>query len=122
MLQQVSGSVKEQMEERLKDLSELVSNSLAIYAAASGDEDFVGIPTQNRRRLMSSARDQGQRRFPAWLRRRERALLEMPAAEVQADIVVAKDGSGTYTSIMEAIKKAPEHSDRRTIIYVKAGK
>ncbi|XP_058206184.1 probable pectinesterase/pectinesterase inhibitor 61 [Rhododendron vialii] len=121
-LEEVSGSVKKQMEERLKDLSELVSNSLAIYAAASGDEDFVGIPTQNRRRLMSSARDQGQRRFPAWLGRRERALLEMPAAEVQADIVVAKDGSGTYTSIMEAIKKAPEHSDRRTIIYVKAGK
>ncbi|KAF7147210.1 hypothetical protein RHSIM_Rhsim03G0208400 [Rhododendron simsii] len=121
-LEEVSGSVKEQMEERLKDLSELVSNSLAIYAAASGDEDFVGIPTQNRRRLMSSAREAGQRSFPAWLRRRDRALLEMPAAEVQADIVVAKDGSGTYTSIMEAIKKAPEHSDRRTIIYVKAGK
>ncbi|KAE9464732.1 hypothetical protein C3L33_03351, partial [Rhododendron williamsianum] len=111
----VSGSVKEQMKKRLKDLSELVSNSLAIYAAASGDEDFVGIPTQNRRRLMSSAREAGQPRFPEWLRRRDRALLEMPAAEVQADIVVAKDGSGTYTSIEEAIKKAPEHSDRRTI-------
>lgn len=120
-LDEVSGSVKEQMEERLKDLSELVSNSLAIYSAeASGDEEFVGIPIQNRRRLMSSL-EEGHR-FPTWLSRRERALLEMPAAEVQADIVVAKDGSGTYTSIMEAIKKAPERSDRRIVIYVKAGK
>lgn len=60
--------------------------------------------------------------FPRWLGRRERRLLQMPVAEIQADLVVSKDGNGTCKTITEAIKKAPEYSDRRTIIYVRAGR
>lgn len=37
------------------------------------------------------------------------------------DIVVAKDGSGTYTKIQEAFDAVPENSTQRTIIFVKAG-
>ncbi|XP_052187567.1 probable pectinesterase/pectinesterase inhibitor 34 [Diospyros lotus] len=119
-LAEVSGYVKDHVGERLRDLSELVSNCLAIYAAAAGDEDFSGIPIQNRRRLMES--DEEISEFPAWLSRRDRRLLQMPATGVQADIVVSPDGNGTCKTISEAIKKAPEHSTRRIIIYVKAGR
>nr|DAD17897.1 TPA_asm: hypothetical protein HUJ06_019360 [Nelumbo nucifera] len=121
-LSDVSGNVKDQMQNRLSDISELVSNCLAIFASSSGNEDFSGIPIQNKRRLMTESSFQTEEELPAWLTRRERRLLEMPVSSIQADIVVSKDGTGTYKTITEAIKAVPEHSNRRTIIYVKAGR
>ncbi|XP_059629051.1 probable pectinesterase/pectinesterase inhibitor 61 [Cornus florida] len=116
---EVNGYVKDQMLARLSDLSELVSNCLAIYAATD-DEDFTGVPIQNRRRLMGSSPESGE--LPGWLSKRERSLLDVPVTAIRADIVVSKDGNGSVKTISEAIKKVPEYSSRRTIIYVKAGK
>ncbi|KAJ7959343.1 Pectinesterase [Quillaja saponaria] len=122
----VSGSVKDQMADRLKDLSELVSNCLAIFAA-TGSDDFSGIPIQNRRRRLmgvhadiSDEKSGGQ--FPKWLSRKERKLLDLPVSTIHADVVVSKDGNGTCKTISEAIKKAPEYSNRRFVIYVRAGR
>ncbi|KAJ0466290.1 putative pectinesterase [Helianthus annuus] len=98
-----------------QDLSKLVSNCLAIYAAASDGDDFNGVPIQHRRRRLMSYQ-------PEWLKRKERRLLQAPIGEIQADIVVSQDGNGTCKTIAEAIKKAPEYSNRRTIIYVRAGR
>ncbi|KAK4743604.1 hypothetical protein SAY87_009916 [Trapa incisa] len=127
----VSGNVKDQMAIQLKDLSELVSNCLAIFSAYGG-KDFDGIPIQNRRRMLLASEDsyptnhgvaEGEEEdFPAWLGRRERRLLQAPLPALRADIVVSKDGNGTCKTISEAIKKAPEYSNRRIIIYVRAGR
>lgn len=115
-----SGTVKDQMVGNLKDLSELVSNSLAIFSA-SGDNDFTGVTIQNKRRLMGMS--DISREFPKWLQIRDRRLLSLPVSEIQADIIVSKSGgNGTVKTITEAIKKAPEHSHRRFIIYVRAGR
>ncbi|XP_027162128.1 probable pectinesterase/pectinesterase inhibitor 34 [Coffea eugenioides] len=127
------GSVKDQMSEKLKDLTELVSNCLAIYSAAGGDgDDFSGIPIGNKRRRLMGDDEEGyggnykqqeeEEEFPKWLSRKDRRLLQVPATSIQADIIVSKDGNGTVKTVGEAIKKAPEHSTRRIIIYVKAGK
>ncbi|XP_042504261.1 probable pectinesterase/pectinesterase inhibitor 61 [Macadamia integrifolia] len=122
------GNVKDQIQQRLKDLSELVSNCLAIFAFSGDSGDFSGVPIQNRRRLMGSVfppaevQVEESRGFPKWLTRRERRLLDMPVDVMRADIVVSKDGNGTYKTISEAIKAAPEHSSRRFIIHVKAGR
>ncbi|GER25180.1 plant invertase/pectin methylesterase inhibitor [Striga asiatica] len=111
-----NGVVKDQMSDRLKDLSEIVSNSLSIYAAG---DDFSGVPIQNRRLL---SEERGRRDFPIWLSRQDRELLDSAPAAIGADIVVSKDGgNGTVKTISEAIKKAPEHSSRRFIIHVRAG-
>jgi autotransporter-associated beta strand protein len=40
---------------------------------------------------------------------------------VDADIVVAIDGSGDFTSLQAAINAAPSNSERKTIIYIKRG-
>ncbi|MFQ6638060.1 hypothetical protein Gotur_013932 [Gossypium turneri] len=121
----VSGTVKDQVTDKLKDLSELVSNCLSIFAASGGD-DFAGVPIQNRRLLSAdddlSGGNVDEENFPKWLGRKERELLNKPVSGIQADITVSKDGSGTVKTIAEAIKKAPEHSTRRIIIYVKAGR
>ncbi|XP_028790019.1 probable pectinesterase/pectinesterase inhibitor 61 [Neltuma alba] len=118
-----SGAVKNQMASNLKNLSELISNCLAIYAGSDAGNDFSGVPIQNRRRLMGDI-DNGDisGEFPTWLGKRDRRLLSTPAPAIQADIVVSKDGSGTVKTIAEAIKKVPEHSSRRIIVYVKAGR
>ncbi|XP_010519424.1 PREDICTED: probable pectinesterase/pectinesterase inhibitor 34 [Tarenaya hassleriana] len=120
------GGVKEQMTAELKNLSQLVSNCLAIFSKSGGGDDFSGVPIQNRRRLLGggdSPREiPGGEKFPRWMGRRERELLEMPISQIRADIIVSPDGNGTCKTIAEAIKKAPERSTRRTIIYVKAGR
>ncbi|KAJ4910524.1 putative pectinesterase/pectinesterase inhibitor 34 [Raphanus sativus] len=116
------GGVKDQMTDALKNLSELVSNCLAIFAAnGDGDgNDFAGVPIQNKRRLLEAGDE--NLKFPRWTKRREREILEMPVTQIQADIIVSKDGNGTCKTISEAIKKAPQYSSRRIIIYVKAGR
>ncbi|XP_050387779.1 probable pectinesterase/pectinesterase inhibitor 34 [Argentina anserina] len=125
-LADVSGAVKQELGQKLKDLSELVSNCLAIFTATSSN-DFSGVPIQNRRLLMERDIMGGDnadisRDFPTWLGNKERRLLALPVPQIQADIIVSKDGNGTYKTIAEAIKKAPEHSSRRIIIYVRAGR
>ncbi|KAJ8771336.1 hypothetical protein K2173_026513 [Erythroxylum novogranatense] len=118
-LADIRGPVKDQMTEKLRDLSELVSNCLAIYSGIDSDQ-FSGVPIQNKRRLMQSEENVGE--FPRWVGKRERKLLDLPIPEIHADIVVSKDGNGTYKTISEAIKKAPEYNNRRTVIYVMAGR
>lgn len=125
------GAVKSHMAESLRDLSELVSNCLAIFSGSVSD-DFSGIPIQNRRRLLEEEEEEEEMEggdisgdFPIWLGRRERRLLALPVSAIQADIVVSNAGNGSngeYKTILEAIKKVPEHSSRRTIIYVRAGR
>ncbi|KAF9616385.1 hypothetical protein IFM89_029639 [Coptis chinensis] len=91
-----SGTVKDHMVENLRDVSELVSDSLAIYSVSSKDEEFSGIPIENRKRKLLESKEENGGEFPGWLRKRERRLLNLPAAMIQADIVVSKDGNGTY--------------------------
>ncbi|KAG6574241.1 putative pectinesterase/pectinesterase inhibitor 34, partial [Cucurbita argyrosperma subsp. sororia] len=119
---QLSGNVKDQMTDKLHNLSELVSNCLALFSG-SVRNDFSGVPIQNKRRLMNAAeKEDDSGNFPGWMSRRERRLLTLPVGALQADIVVSKDGNGTVKTIAEAIKKAPEFSTRKTIIYVMAGR
>ncbi|KAM0909127.1 hypothetical protein ACQ4PT_015009 [Festuca glaucescens] len=40
---------------------------------------------------------------------------------MRVDVVVAQDGSGRYRSVGEAVARAPNHSRRRYVIYVKRG-
>ncbi|GAU21111.1 hypothetical protein TSUD_10280 [Trifolium subterraneum] len=124
----ISGTVKDQMVDNLKDLSELVSNSLAIFSG-SGDYDLTGVPIQNKRKLLGiEKRDNDDvvgdisREFPKWFKKRDRRLLSLPVSEIQADVIVSKNGNGTVKTITEAIKRAPDHSSRRFIIYVRAGR
>lgn len=60
--------------------------------------------------------------YPSWMdSATSRHLLATPAAY---NVIVAKDGSGKYKTVMDAIQNAPSHGDPaapRYIIYVKKG-
>ncbi|KAD7117570.1 hypothetical protein E3N88_04838 [Mikania micrantha] len=98
----------------LKSSTELTSNSLAIVKGFSS----VVSSYNQRRRLMSLDDD-----MPGWLSGKDRKLLQktkLPGG-IKADVVVAKDGSGKYRKISDALKAVPEKSKKRFVIYVKKG-
>ncbi|EOY30123.1 hypothetical protein QUC31_020423 [Theobroma cacao] len=57
--------------------------------------------------------------FPSWVKREDRKLLEVNG--VSADVVVAADGTGNFTSIMDAVAAVPDYSMSRYVIYIKKG-
>ncbi|XP_031485741.1 pectinesterase-like [Nymphaea colorata] len=61
--------------------------------------------------------------FPAWLSPGDRKLLTVDSWDkaVKADVVVAQDGSGKYTTVTAAVNAAPSGSSARYVIYVKKG-
>lgn len=117
----VSNPVKNELVGKLSDLSKMISNSLAIFSGFGGD-----LPIQNRRRLLESSETEwaeGEKGdFPEWVGGKDRRLLAAPISSIQADIVVAKDGTGKFKTVAEAIQAAPSSSGRRIVIYIKAGK
>lgn len=83
-------------------LSELGSNPLALANRIAGKSNAKS------RRLVEG--------FPRWVAARERHLLQ--SAEIKANAVVAKDGSGDFTTVSAAIEAA---TGGRFVIYVKSG-
>ncbi|XAR67229.1 Pectinesterase [Bertholletia excelsa] len=63
---------------------------------------------------------ENEKNFPDWLKPSDRKLLQQVNG-VSADAVVAADGTGNFTEIMDAISAAPDYSSRRYVIYVKKG-
>ncbi|KAE8719261.1 Pectinesterase [Hibiscus syriacus] len=76
----------------LGNFSKLISNSLAINKPTATTQQ-VG---NTNRRLLSHE-------FPAWLSGADQKLLQKTSAPLNADIVVAKDGSGNFMTISEAV-------------------
>lgn len=90
---------------KMEFLSELGSNPLAL-ANRLINGHVVGKSPAGRRLLG----------FPRWVSAGDRRLLQ--STEIRANAVVAKDGSGHYKTVSEAIAAA---SGGRFVIYVKAG-
>ncbi|CAD5167598.1 unnamed protein product [Musa acuminata subsp. malaccensis] len=111
----------------LKDT--LVDSWVAAYAHVSNSLSLVTRSGDRKGRRLSSSssynrRGSEGRGFPAWVRRRERRLLqdghygEVDPASV---VTVAPDGTGNFTTVAEAVAWAPSYYDGRTIILVRAG-
>eukprot|EP01018_Ginkgo_biloba_P027976 Gb_01422 [translate_table: standard] len=128
-----NGNLKSLLYNRVQNVSMLVSNSLAIVKRISATEVNGKDLRRHKRRLLSSAGefiapgkfmvghkekfflDHGSMNdgFPEWLSVGERRLLQNPPAPIQADVVVAQDGTGSYKTITEAVNAAPKkkHSE-----------
>lgn len=94
----------------------MCSNALAMIKSMT-DADIAAAEqyrSVEQRRLKEDA-GVGARGWPEWVSARDRRLL------LQADVVVAADGSGNYTTVMEAVEGAPKQSDKRYVIRIKAG-
>lgn len=125
-IEEAEEALKSSVVSTLKNSTELTSNSLAIItwlnkAATSSKVNL-------RRRLMMSLPNlpyqNNEQQQPKWLHTKDRKKLLQQTdhgLKKRANIVVAKDGSGKYRTISEALKHVPDKSDKRTVIYVKKG-
>lgn len=96
--------------------TKLTSNSLGILRAL--EESMVkstGLIRESRQLLDS--RDG----MPRWLNSKERKWLRTWTGNLQIDAVVAKDGSGNFSKICDALKAVPDNCAKRFVIYVKQG-
>ncbi|KAI3851009.1 hypothetical protein MKX03_014434 [Papaver bracteatum] len=59
--------------------------------------------------------------LPSWVTMRDRKLLETLPNAVTENVVVAKDGSGRFKTVQEAVTAAPNNTKTRSVIHVKKG-
>uniref|UniRef100_A0A6M2FBK1 Pectinesterase n=1 Tax=Populus davidiana TaxID=266767 RepID=A0A6M2FBK1_9ROSI len=107
----LSGDLMPRISEKMDYLSQLASNSLALVSRITHDYGTKLKNSTKRRR--AEEKSQG---FPKWVSAKDRKLLQ--TSTIKANAVVAKDGTGNYQTISEAINAAPGN---RFVIYVKAG-
>lgn len=107
-----SGDAGEKMKKLLRTAKEMSSNALSMVSHLS---DFVGsLNLQNRKIDVGAAED-----HRAFVNRR---LLQANTLALQPTIVVAKDGSGQFKTISEAVKSLPpKNNDTYIVIKIKEG-
>nr|POE73849.1 putative pectinesterase/pectinesterase inhibitor 35 [Quercus suber] len=96
------------MDSTIQNLSQLISNTLTLYMSSK-----TSIIRGGNRRLLYDD-------FPSWVSVSERKLLHASMGEIEVSAVVAKDGSGTHKTIVEALEASMEGGGR-TVIHVQAG-
>ncbi|KAA8549142.1 hypothetical protein F0562_000826 [Nyssa sinensis] len=105
----IKANILKYIEDGLYNISHHVSNSLAMLNKIPGVKNVspeYGTPKDG---------------FPTWVSRKDRGLIQSPVNQSMYDLVVAKDGSGNFTTIGEAVAAAPNSSTTRFVIYIKAG-
>ncbi|KAI6692851.1 hypothetical protein NL676_020561 [Syzygium grande] len=115
--------LQKQMSNGMLNATQLTSNALAIVSAISGILTTFNIPLNNsassRRLLEEPDAEDGH---PSWWSREDRKLMASQAkGQVKPNAVVAKDGSGQYSTIAAALAAYPKNNKGRYVIYVKAG-
>uniref|UniRef100_A0A803NZT8 Pectinesterase n=1 Tax=Cannabis sativa TaxID=3483 RepID=A0A803NZT8_CANSA len=96
------------MEPKLKELISRARTSLSLIVSVKPVEELLEEPLNG---------DE----FPTWVKAGDRRLLESSGNAIKANIVVAKDGSGKFKTINEAVAAVPDKSTSRFVIYVKKG-
>ncbi|OEL22872.1 Pectinesterase 3 [Dichanthelium oligosanthes] len=114
------GRVRPYIQGRIYHVAHLVSNSLAMVRRLPQRRRH-GRGLRGREVLEGYGRV--RRGFPSWVSAGDRRRLQQDqgAPPVAPDLVVAKDGSGNFTTVGEAVAAAPNNSEVRFVIYIKAG-
>ncbi|KAK4786469.1 hypothetical protein SAY86_003158 [Trapa natans] len=116
------GKHKTDMKKALKTANELSSNSLAIISQISSFLSTLGVNRHLLSEKPTRALDVDEDGFATWMSSDERRMLKgNPNNKPTPNVTVAKDGSGQFKTINEALKALPAKYTGRYVIYVKAG-
>ncbi|CAB4285389.1 unnamed protein product [Prunus armeniaca] len=119
-----------EMKTLLKTSMRLSSNGLAMVSQIfSALTDLNNPDPSGRRRLLSldglPILGHGDLEFPEWYEAGVRKLLTISTAPApkanKPNAVVAKDGSGSYKTISEALEHVPKYGNETFVIYIKEG-
>ncbi|KDP28190.1 hypothetical protein JCGZ_13961 [Jatropha curcas] len=108
------GNVRKVIKSNLYNISHHVSNSLVML------KKIPGVNISNKSEVFTGHGDI-KHGFPSWLSSKDRKLLQAPLNATTFNLIVAKDGSGNFTTVSEAVAAAPNSSNARFVIYIKAG-
>ncbi|XP_068659388.1 pectinesterase 1 [Aristolochia californica] len=103
----VSAEMRNIMSSYIKNSTQFTSNSLAIATKIISILEELDISLH--RKLLSTT----------WLSGKYRRLLQ--AEQPEANVTVAQDGSGNFTTIKAAVEAVPRKSKSRFVIHIKAG-
>ncbi|OVA03697.1 Pectinesterase [Macleaya cordata] len=122
------GKLKSDLQKGLKTARELTSNALAIVSEMSSILSVLQVPGFTHRRLLTKEADGPEASLdkhglPDWMTPEDRRILQAGPAtpNLKPNVVVAKDGSGSFKTISEALDAMPAKYNGRYIIYVKEG-
>ncbi|KAG2375448.1 Pectinesterase 2.1 [Vigna angularis] len=105
----LEGTARTLMQDELENLKSRAKTILAMFLAVLPQrvEPIIDEPPNGE--------------FPSWLSSKDRKLLESSALNINANVVVAKDGSGKFKTVAQAVASAPDNGKTRYVIYVKKG-
>ncbi|WJX81538.1 pectinesterase [Trifolium repens] len=106
----LEGTSRAIMESDLQDLISRARSSLAVLVSV--------LPPKDHDEFIDESLNGD---FPSWVTSKDRRLLESSASNIQANVVVAKDGTGKFKTVVEAVASAPDNGKTRYVIYVKRG-
>ncbi|XP_058729881.1 putative pectinesterase/pectinesterase inhibitor 45 [Vicia villosa] len=117
------GKMKTDLQKLFDDSKEFVSNSLAIVTQVSTFLSTVQTLTRGRLLLadnspVASLDSEG---LPSWIHPEERRVLKASDIRPTPNVTVAKDGSGDFKTISEALAAIPAIYPGRYVVYVKEG-
>ncbi|KAG8087486.1 hypothetical protein GUJ93_ZPchr0010g9082 [Zizania palustris] len=131
------GDLKEKVRDAMESGRELTSNALAIVGKASSYLAALNLPSavaSSHRQLISFSFDEdtpkrpkkvnpsSENDLPLWVNRQERRLLKGKFQnKLTPNVVVAKDSSGKFKTINDALAAMPKNYKGRYVIYVKEG-
>lgn len=108
------GELKNRMRSAMKTTKELTSNALALIGHVSDYLTMLGVASPNRRLLSVEDRPVMKRGYPSWVSEGDRRFLtEHLKYKLEPNVTVAKDGSGDFGTINDAIKNMPLKYDGR---------
>lgn len=111
----------EKMAKAMNASLELSSNALDMINFISGLIKDLNISSLvgNNRRLLSSKEEALVDGYPSWVSEGQRRLLGL--SSIKPNATVAKDGSGQFATLTDALKTVPPKNAQAFVIYVKAG-
>ena len=120
------GEFKDKVKESFVKGKELTSNALALIEKAATFLSGLKLP---QRRLLVEEEPRraepvlGEDGIPEWVPESDRRVLKGGGfkGDVKPTVTVAKDGSGKFKTINEALTAMPKTYDGRYVIYVKEG-
>ena len=117
---------KKQIQDILTNAGQLTDNAINIVADMakvfkSFNITFPEVKASSQRRLLDVS-GHGEEEYPSWFPAADRELLLQAGKRRRVpNAVVAKDGSGRFRTIQDAINSCPPGFRGRFMIYVKAG-
>ncbi|KAK7392042.1 hypothetical protein VNO78_20468 [Psophocarpus tetragonolobus] len=118
-------SIGKKMRNVLKNTMHLSSNALAIITELANTVSEMNgtVDELQHRRLVEEHVFGHHEVVPSWIENAVavRKLLHQPPDKIKPSAVVAKDGSGKFNSINQALKKVPKMNHKPFVIYIKEG-